>query len=120
MFSCCVLKEWRPKDLNVITFIKVEMKLAYLLNLNKVYHNVYQRGYAIGSFDESKQVLSLGEFDELDRGFDFYAPQTFKNHDGRIIMYGWAGVPDAVEHVNPTIEKGWQHCLTLPRELVLK
>ena len=84
------------------------------------YHNVYQSGYAIGSFDESKQVLALGEFDELDRGFDFYAPQTFKNHDGRIIMYGWAGVPDAVEHVNPTIEKGWQHCLTLPRELVLK
>ena len=84
------------------------------------YHNVYQSGYAVGSFDESKQVLSLGEFDELDRGFDFYAPQTFKNQDGRIIMYGWAGVPDAVEHVNPTIEKGWQHCLTLPRELVLK
>lgn len=83
------------------------------------YHNVYQSGYAVGSFDESKQVLSLGAFDELDRGFDFYAPQTFKNHDGRIIIYGWAGVPDAIDHVNPTIEKGWQHCLTLPRELVL-
>lgn len=84
------------------------------------YHNVYQSGYTVGSFDESKQILSLGAFDELDRGFDFYAPQTFKNHDGRMIMYGWAGVPDAVEHGNPTIEKGWQHCLTLPRELVLK
>ena len=84
------------------------------------YHNVYQSGYAIGAFDDKKEVLSLGQFDELDRGFDFYAPQTFINHDGRVIMYGWAGVPDAVEHVNPTIEKGWQHCLTLPRELVLK
>lgn len=80
----------------------------------------FKSGYAVGSFDESKQVLSLGAFDELDRGFDFYAPQTFKNHDGRIIMYGWAGVPDAIEHKNPTIENGWQHCLTLPRELVLK
>lgn len=84
------------------------------------YHNIYQSGYAIGAFDDKKGVLSLGEFDELDRGFDFYAPQTFINYDGRVIMYGWAGVPDAVEHVNPTIEKGWQHCLTLPRELVLK
>lgn len=84
------------------------------------YHNVYQSGYAIGSFNESKQQLSLGKFDELDRGFDFYAPQTFKNHDGRVIMYGWAGVPDAIEHRNPTVEIGWQHCLTLPRQLVLK
>ena len=84
------------------------------------FHNVYQSGYAIGSFDESKHVLNLGEFDELDRGFDFYAPQTFINHDGRVIMYGWAGVPDAIEHKNPTIENEWQHCLTLPRQLVLK
>ena len=51
-------------------------------------------------------------FDELDRGFDFYAPQTFKDQNGRIIMIGWMGVPDAVEHVNPTIENYWQHCLT--------
>lgn len=84
------------------------------------FHNVYQSGYAIGSFDASKQVLNLGEFDELDRGFDFYAPQTFVNHDGRVIMYGWAGVPDAVQHQNPTIENEWQHCLTLPRQLVLR
>lgn len=84
------------------------------------FHNVYQSGYAIGSFDKSKQSLSLGEFDELDRGFDFYAPQTFINHDGRVIMYGWAGVPDAVDHKNPTIKNEWQHCLTIPRQLVLK
>lgn len=84
------------------------------------FHNVYQSGYAIGSFEQSKQVLNLGEFDELDRGFDFYAPQTFINHDGRVIMYGWAGVPDAVEHKNPTIENEWQHCLTIPRQLILK
>lgn len=84
------------------------------------YHNVYQSGYAVGAFDQTKQVLSLGAFDELDRGFDFYAPQTFINHDGRVIMYGWAGVPDAIEHVNPTLEKRWQHCLTMPRVLTLK
>ena len=30
------------------------------------------------------------------------------------------GVPDAVEHKNPTINNFWQHQLTIPRELVLK
>ena len=29
------------------------------------YHNVYQSGYAVGAFDQTKQVLSLGAFDEL-------------------------------------------------------
>ncbi|HAX73112.1 MAG TPA: sucrose-6-phosphate hydrolase [Firmicutes bacterium] len=83
------------------------------------YQNVYQSGYALASFDESKQHLALGEFIELDRGFDFYAPQTFVDEQERVIMIGWMGVPDAVEHVNPTVEKGWQHALTLPRELKL-
>ena len=32
-------------------------------------------------------------------------------------MIGWMGVPDAIEHKNPTVENYWQHQLTLPREL---
>lgn len=83
------------------------------------YKNVYQSGYSVGKFDEAKKELLLGEFIELDRGFDFYAPQTFEDSKGRRIMIGWMGVPDAVEHKNPTIENFWQHQLTIPRELVL-
>ena len=56
----------------------------------------------------------------IDRGFDFYAPQTFEDSKGRRIVVGWMGVPDAVEHKNPTIDNFWQHQLTIPRELVLK
>ena len=29
------------------------------------------------------------------------------------------GVPDAIEHKNPTIDNFWQHQLTIPRELIL-
>ena len=29
------------------------------------------------------------------------------------------GVPDAIEHNNPTIDNFWQHQLTIPRELIL-
>lgn len=49
-------------------------------------------------------------------GFDFYAPQTFETSVGRRILIGWAGVPDAEYSSNPTNE-GWQHSLTVPREL---
>ena len=83
------------------------------------YNNVYQSGYAIGEFKNDKKELELSNFIELDRGFDFYAPQTFEDSKGRRLMIGWMGVPDAVEHKNPTINNFWQHQLTIPRELVL-
>ena len=81
------------------------------------YNNVYQSGYAFGNFVNDKKELKLGNFVELDRGFDFYAPQTFEDTKGRRIMIGWMGVPDAIEHKNPTVENYWQHQLTLPKEL---
>ena len=83
------------------------------------YNNVYQSGYAVGNFDEGKKHLELGDFIEIDRGFDFYAPQTFEDSKNRRIMIGWMGVPDAVMHKNPTIDNFWQHQLTIPRELIL-
>lgn len=33
-------------------------------------------------------------------------------------MLGWMGLPDCEYDNKPTVEKGWQHALTLPRELV--
>lgn len=84
------------------------------------YNNVYQCGYVVGEFINDKKSFNHGEFTEIDRGFDFYAPQTFKDSKGRRIVIGWMGVPDAVDHKNPTIDNFWQHQLTIPRELVLK
>ena len=55
----------------------------------------------------------------VDRGFDFYAPQTFLDEQGRRILIGWMGIPDA-DYTNPTVEKGWQHALTIPRVLHMK
>lgn len=84
------------------------------------YNNVYQCGYVVGEFINNKKEFNHGKFVEIDRGFDFYAPQTFKDSKGRRIIIGWMGVPDAVEHKNPTIDNFWQHQLTIPRELVLR
>ncbi len=73
------------------------------------YQNVYQSGYF--RYDD-KPV----NFVEWDKGFDFYAPQTFEAPDGRRILIAWMGIGD-IPYSNPTVELGYQHCLTIPREI---
>jgi len=87
-----------------------------------LYQNVYQAGYMLGKLDPSLiQFSSQEKFVELDRGFDFYAPQTFLDEQGRRILWGWMGLPDEDGSItNPTIEQGWQHAMTLPRELSIE
>lgn len=84
------------------------------------FQNPHQAGYWIVA-DNPAKLLCINEFHELDKGFDFYAPQTFLAPDGRRILYGWAGVSEMdKEYRNtPIIEEGWQHSLTVPRELKL-
>lgn len=79
------------------------------------FQNIYQSGYFPVKEDES---VDTEDFREWDMGFDFYAPQTFVDDKGRRILIGWMGMPDAEEeYINKTIDEGWQHCLTVPREL---
>ena len=77
------------------------------------FQNVYSAGY----FGYADGVLS--DYEEWDYGFDFYAPQTFTAPDGRTLLIGWMGIGD-IPYSNPTAQLGWQHCLTLPRELSVK
>lgn len=82
------------------------------------FQNIYQSGYfqIVGEFQDH---CRLENFREWDMGFDFYAPQTFVDESGRRILIGWAGMPDsAEEYTNPTAEKGWQHALTVPRQIL--
>ena len=82
------------------------------------YQNVYQSGYYPLKGDFRNQYF-LGDFVEWDMGFDFYAPQSFVDEKGRVILIGWMGLPD-IDYTNKTLEYGWQHNLTLPRELSIK
>lgn len=79
------------------------------------FQNVYTSGYfqVNGDF---RAGCRLEDFREWDKGFDFYAPQTFMDESGRTLLIAWAGLPDIEEEYgNPTIEYGWQHALTVPR-----
>ncbi len=79
------------------------------------YANIYQSGYLLGAFDLATQQMTHTPFVELDRGFEFYAPQTMLDEQGRTIMIGWMGLPE--EEDQPTCVNGWVHALTLPRQL---
>ena len=74
-----------------------------------------------GGQPESRQTgYRLSEYRLWDYGFDYYAPQSFETEDGRRIQIGWMGMPDCEDYTNPTIENGWQHCFTFPREIFVE
>lgn len=83
------------------------------------YANVHQCTAMKLSYDFVTDKYEITDIRLLDRGFDFYAPQTFLDEKGRRILIGWMGIPDA-DYTNPTTESGWQHALTIPRQLVMR
>lgn len=90
------------------------------------YQNIYQSGYFRlpehwMKDDCSNDICKEEWFAEWDKGFDFYAPQTFRDESGRRILVAWAGMPDCEgEYTNPTVADGWQHVFTTPRALTIK
>ena len=81
-----------------------------------LYNNKYQTGYLFGKLNYEKPEFEiLSDFVEIDRGNDFYAPQSMEDDKGRRIIVGWMGIPE--EEDFPTVKNEWIHCLTLPREL---
>ncbi|UOR11503.1 sucrose-6-phosphate hydrolase [Halobacillus amylolyticus] len=84
------------------------------------YNNLYQTGYVIGELDYRQAEYKHGRFVELDRGFEFYAPQTTCDDRGRRLLVGWLGGPDHNEKSQPTHDYHWIHSMTIPRELRLE
>ena len=65
--------------------------------------NIYQIGYFLININFKEKTYNLGEFIELDRGFDIYASQTFIDNKGRTVLIAWMGIPDANYTNNKTI-----------------
>lgn len=83
-----------------------------------LYNNKFQTGYFFGKLNYEKPEFEISsKFVEIDRGNDFYAPQSMEDDKGRRLIVGWMGIPE--EEDFPTVENEWIHCLTLPRELKL-
>lgn len=80
------------------------------------YRNRFQSGYLLGHWQPENEFIISQNFQELDAGHDFYAPQSFVAEDGRRIIFGWM---DMWESAMPSKDDNWAGCLTLPRELTL-
>lgn len=83
------------------------------------YENVHQNVWMKLECNFDTDEYEIQEIHLMDRGFDFYAQQTFEDEKGRRLLIGWMGLPDA-DYTNPTTDCGWQHALTLPRELSVR
>lgn len=81
------------------------------------YENLYNVVYTVGTLDLENLTYKLDYMKELDKGFDFYAPQVFVDENKRTLMFGWVGMPE-VQY--PSDKNMWAHCLTIPRELILE
>lgn len=77
------------------------------------FQNNYHSTYAIGKLEQTQFVAE--QIDELDQGFDFYAPQSI--WQGKGIYFAWVGLPDMCY---PTDRFQWHSMLSLPRQLRLK
>ncbi|MFG6147209.1 glycoside hydrolase family 32 protein [Halobacillus sp. B23F22_1] len=110
MWECPDLFELHDKDILIVSPQGLDPD-------GMKYNNTYQSGYFAGQLTAEDCTLEHGAFHELDRGFEFYAPQTFLDEKGRRILYGWMGVPDQNEQSHPTVSRKWIHALTIPRVL---
>ncbi|MEW9669402.1 glycoside hydrolase family 32 protein [Ammoniphilus sp. 3BR4] len=82
-----------------------------------LYQNLHQSGYVLGQLNYETGTFPHQEFRMLDDGFDFYAPQTTIDAQGRRILIAWM---DMWESKMPTQEYQWAGAMTLPRVLTLR
>lgn len=78
------------------------------------YRNVFSVVYAAGKFIPETNEFKASCLYEVDKGFDFYAPQIFTDNSGRKIMLAWLGNSKCVY---PSDSEQWAHMMTLPRQL---
>lgn len=104
-------------------YIRVDGKDMLLVSLIGIapqgerYHNQFSSLALIGELDLTRMEYRAETVEEMDCGFDFYAPQPFYGEDGKPMVFGWFGcgeqkLPDDACH--------WRHGLTLPRDLHIR
>ena len=88
-----------------------------LPQMGNSYQNQHSVVYIPGKMNWETGRFTMDSINELDAGFDVYAPQCMTMPDGRIIMIAWKEMWD---RTMPMTEDGWGGTYTLPREVEFK
>ncbi|MCF7930812.1 MAG: GH32 C-terminal domain-containing protein [Acholeplasmataceae bacterium] len=83
------------------------------------HRNTHGTVYVIGDLNYQTGMLdgwSIDQVEEIDYGFDFYAPQTTIDAQGRRIMVAWM---QSWNRSPMTAQYGWAGAMTIPRVLTL-
>lgn len=80
------------------------------------YQNQFATVYLVGTLDMKNRKFNLEYTDEVDCGYDFYAPQPFYGKEHRPMLLAWFGCG---EQTLPSDSEMWKHGLTMPRVLSL-
>ena len=78
------------------------------------YQNQFTSLYLIGTLDLEHLKFHIETMDEIDNGFDFYAPQVFYGKDKAPMMLSWFGCG---EQRLISDKDMWKHGLTMPHIL---
>ncbi|SEK02377.1 glycoside hydrolase family 32 protein [Paenibacillus polymyxa] len=83
----------------------------------EAYRNLHSTMYGIGDFNAVNGTFTAERYAQVDHGFDFYAPQSTLDDQGRRVIIGWM---DMWESEMPT-QQGhhWAGAMSLPREAVI-
>lgn len=110
MWECPNFAEVDGRDVLILSPMNIKAEGKKFLNLQ-------QSGYMLGEMNYETGIFTHGEFEMLDAGFDFYAPQILQAPDGRCIMIGWLDMWGT-----PMLEQadGWSGQMTVPRELHIR
>ncbi|MBR4642673.1 MAG: glycoside hydrolase family 32 protein [Selenomonadaceae bacterium] len=110
MWECPNFAEIDGRDVLILSPMNIKAEGKKFLNLQ-------QSGYMLGDLNYDTGIFTHEEFEMLDCGFDFYAPQILQAPDGRCILIAWLdmwGTP------MPEQADGWAGQMTVPRELHIK
>lgn len=77
------------------------------------YQNIYNSVYSIGKLNMESLDFNNDYYEELDYGFDFYAPQVLEEEQ---LLIAWMGLPED-EDLQLSKEENWMHSLTMVRQL---
>ncbi len=83
------------------------------------YRNLSSAVYFVGQMDFSTGKFEVEYYDEIDSGFDFYAPQTLEDKNGDRILIAWAQMWER-NFITHELSHGWTGSMTIPRKISLK